>query len=419
MKKLIFISSVFLFSFLAVSCQAAGASLYLSPASGSFFVGSTFDISVFINTGQEDVNAVEVNLQFDPTKLQIASPTAGKSFIEVWVSQPTFSNIKGTMSFIGGVPSPGINTSSGLVSTITFRAISPGETSVIFLNTSKVLRNDAQGTNILTSATRGNYTLLIPPPEGPKVFSSTHPDQNKWYKNNNPTFSWEKEEKVTDFSYSINQDSAGVPDNIPEGDHTSVSFSEIEDGIWYFHVKATKEGVWGGTSHYVVRIDNTPPAAFTLTVTPSLKTTEKQPLVSFMTTDALSGIDYYQIKYIDVTPERKEEEAGFFTEAISPHKLSPLEIGEYLVVIRAYDISGNWREGTVKIQIFSEGIFFTKKGIQFGAFTLPWWILILILLIIIILLALYLWRKHRSIVKGKEYYFSGMEQKLKEHREKY
>jgi len=120
---------VFFFALFCVKeAQGAGASLYLSPGNGTFFVGSTFDVSIFVNTGGNNVNAVKVDLKFDPRKIQIASPTAGKSFIEVWISPPVYSNVDGTASFQGGVPSPGINTSSGVVSTITFRAIAPGET---------------------------------------------------------------------------------------------------------------------------------------------------------------------------------------------------------------------------------------------------------------------------------------------------
>jgi len=393
--------------------EAAGASLYLSPASGTFFVGSTFDVSVFVNTGGEDINAVEVNLKFNPTKLQIASPTTGKSFIEVWVSQPTYSNTKGWMSFIGGVPTPGINTSSGLVSTITFRVISPGETSVLFLDSSKILRNDPEGTNILTSIGRGVYTFLVPPPEGPEVFSPTHSDQNKWYKDNNPTFSWDKKEGITDFSYNFDQDPLGVPDNISEGDHTSVSFSEAGDGIWYFHLKAKKAEVWGGTTHFPVKIDSTPPAIFTPTIEPSLKTTERQPLVSFLTTDASSGLDYYTLKYINMAPERKEEASGFFTEVSSPYRLPSLEIGRYLVVLRAYDVAGNWREGTVKIEINPKGISFIKKGIQFRGILLPWWLMILILLIIHILLLIYFPKRYRALIRRGKKELREVEKKLR------
>jgi len=409
-KKLVMVSLILgILCVLPKITEAAGASLYLSPNSGTFFVGSTFDVSVFVNTGGENINAVQVDLKFDPSRLQIASPTAGKSFIEIWVVQPTYSNTKGTMSFIGGIPTPGINTSAGLVSTVTFRAVSPGETSVLFLVSSKVLRNDPKGTDILTSKGRGVYNLEIPPPEGPEVFSLTHPDQNKWYKNNNPTFSWFSwEEGVTDFSYSFDQDPMGAPDNNPEGDYTSVSFSEVKDGLWYFHVKAKKVEVWGGISHYLVRIDSTPPATFIPTVEPSARTSTRQPLTSFFTTDALSGISHYELKYIDITP-REEEEVGFFREITSPYKLPPLAIGRYLVVVRAYDLAGNWREGTVKIQISS-------PGIQFRGITIPWWILFLIIIILLILF--YFWKRQQRKDRRRKEILEEAEKELYTQREK-
>ncbi len=377
--------------------QAAGASLYFSPASGSFFVGSTFNVSIFANTNGEDINAVEVNLKFDPAKLQIASPTAGKSFIEIWVAQPAYSNAQGIMSFIGGIPSPGINTSAGLISTVTFRVVAPGETSVVFLDSCKVLRNDPDGTDILTSKGRGVYNLLVPPPEGPAVFSLTHSDANKWYKNNNPTFSWEKEEGVADFSYSFNRESGDVPDNVAEGDYSSVSYGDVEDGIWYFHVKAEKAGVWGGTSHFVVQIDSSAPAVFEPVVDPAAKTAVKQPIVSFITTDALSGIDHYEFKYIDITKDKKEKTSGFFIEVATPHRLPTLEEGRYLVIIRAYDKAGNWQEGTVKIEIFPEGFSLNKKGIRYKCIFIYWWIPILLLIIIIIMLIYLLSRRYRRL----------------------
>jgi len=99
---LVLLNFVFVFiSGLPTMVQAAGASLYLSPNSGTFYVGSTFDVSIFVNTGGEDINAIQADLKFDSKKLQIASPTAGKSFISVWISQPTYSNIEGTAFFQG------------------------------------------------------------------------------------------------------------------------------------------------------------------------------------------------------------------------------------------------------------------------------------------------------------------------------
>ena len=401
--------------------RAAGASLYLSPASGSFFVGSTFDVSVFVDSGGESLNAVKVDMTFDPSKIQVASPTAGKSFIKVWVSQPTYSNTKGTISFIGGIPSPGINTTAGLVSTVTFRAVAPGKATISFADSSKILRNDPEGTNILTSTGRGVYNLLIPPPEGPNVFSPTHPDKSKWYKNNNPTFSWDKEEGTTGFSYSFDQDPTGVPDNKSEGSHTSVSYSGVKDGIWYFHIKAEKGNVWGGVSHYSVQIDATPPAVFTPKVRPFARTDERQPLVYFITTDALSGLDYYQIKYIDITSEERKETAGFFVEASSPYRLPSLAPGKYLVIVRAVDAAGNYREGTVKIHILPKGIIVSKKGIQWKGIGIPWWSAIMFLIIVLLLAGFYLYkekRRQRARLLGKRDRFLKAKKKLGEHRKK-
>ena len=64
---------------LPVAARAAGsASLYVGPSSGTFTVGSTFTVSIYVNTGGQFVNAVEANLSFPPNMLQVVSPTAGK-----------------------------------------------------------------------------------------------------------------------------------------------------------------------------------------------------------------------------------------------------------------------------------------------------------------------------------------------------
>jgi len=392
-KKVSLLFSV-LFSFclvLPIGAKAAGGSLYLSPTTGTFFIGSTFDVSIFVNTGGNNVNAVKVDLKFDSKKIQIASPTAGKSFIEVWVAQPTYSNIQGTASFQGGVPSPGINTSSGLVSTITFRAVAPGKAAISISDSSQVLLDDGMGTNILSSTGRGEYQLVIPPPEGPKVFSTTHPDQNRWYRNNNPGFGWEKEVGITDFSYSIDHSSYGTPDNVSEGEETSVSYTDLEDGIWYFHVKAKKAGVWGGTSHYLVQIDATSPAVFGLSIEPvfggseSFVLTGERPWVAFLTTDALSGIDHYKVKTVSFIKPREREEVGFFVEASSPYRLPLTELGEYEIVVRAFDVAGNWRDVSQKIELITAGKLFytTKRGINIFGIFLKWQQIGLVLLILI------------------------------------
>lgn len=302
MKKVTFIILIsIIFSLIAPSTHGAGVSLYLSPRSGTFSVGSTFDVSIFVNTEGNSINAVQVDLKFPPNLLQVTSPTAGSSFISVWADQPFYSNREGVISFKGGVPSPGINTSAGLVSTITFRTKAPGVATISFSDSSRVLLADGKGTDILKTTMIGEYTLIISPPEGPRIFSSTHPSLTNWYKDNNPNFHWEKEPGVTDFSFSLNQDPKGIPDNVSEGSFTSTVFNDVADDILYFHLKAKKGGIWGGTSHYPIQIDTTPPKDFDINIEEIGKITGSRFFAHFSTVDLLSGIDYYEVSTVELS----------------------------------------------------------------------------------------------------------------------
>ncbi|MDP2934800.1 MAG: hypothetical protein Q8N59_03490, partial [bacterium] len=304
---------------------------------------------------------------------------------------------------------------SGLISTIVFRVISPGTTS-ISVSDAAVYLNDGQGTDILNSVGRGIYDLTLPPPEGPQIFSSTHPDQNKWYKNNNPTLNWEREGGVTGFSHSMDKDFQGVPDNISEGLENAVSYDNLGDGIWYFHVKAEKGNIWGGISHYVLNIDTTPPAEFSLEIEANLNMAAivlvKQPIVSFVTTDALSGMDHYEIKTIPfkedsgkaLTVLTEGQENDFFVETISPYKL-PINNGLYQVMVRAYDKAGNWRDSSQVVRFIPEGKFTVNlDGVNFWIIFIYWWVIAIIIGVplIAILIIIFLRKRIRKPQETKD-----------------
>lgn len=405
---------------LAETSQAAGASLYLSPLSGTFFTDSTFTVSIFLNSGGESVNAVKAELIFDPKKLQIVSPSAGQSFISVWVARPSYSNLKGTAAFQGGLPSPGLKTSAGLVSTISFRAIAPGEAMVSLDSSSQVFLNDGNGTNVLNSLGRAVYQIKTPPPEGPEVFSLTHPEQHKWYNNNQASLNWQKEEGVTDFSYTLDQDSYGLPDNLGEGEHSSIDYIDLADGIWFFHIKAKKAGLWGGVTHYRLQIDSSPPADFPLSFEPSFNlpnTVFEEPVVFFLTTDAFSGLDHYEIQTIDLESEPAQGEGSFFVDASSPYHLLYLTEGNYLVVVRAYDQAKNWRDVSVEIEVVPKArlFYFIKSGFHFWRFSLSWPVLLLLLLLLLLCfgaVGFYWLRKRRFSLKQRQKRLAKLKEEL-------
>lgn len=333
------------------------AKIFLSPSTGSFLVGSTFDVSIVVDTDEAYINTVKVDLDFPADNLQIVSPSSGQSFVSLWLEQPTYSNIEGTISFAGGKPE-GIKTSSGIVSTIIFRVIKAGEVVIKILPSSSVLAHDGKGTQVLSTVISGRYVLKPRPPEGPEVFSATHPDETSWCNNNNPIISWETEEGVTFFSFVLDVYPQTVPDNTFDNEGTTKAYEDLPDGLRYFHIKAQKNGVWGAPSHFLLRIDTTPPARFTPKVDFLLATIIGRAFVSFSTTDALSGLDHYEIAVIDKT--KPPLESPVFIEAQSPYQL-PRDISENLrVIVRASDKAGNVRDEFVDVDL-DDSIFTTLK----------------------------------------------------------
>lgn len=335
------------------------AALLLSPRIETVLVGSTFDVSIFLNTQRNSINTIELNLKFSPDKLSIVKPSEGKSFVSIWLEAPTYSNTKGTAKFMGGIPE-GIITESGLVTKITFKAKTTGRAIVEVLPTSKVLAADGLGTNILSEFGRGIYTINPRPPEGVRVFSETHPSESEWYNNNSPILTWEKDPGITDFSFELDNKPLTIPDSIPDAQDTIKFYENLNDGLWYFHIKAKKGGMWGSATHFLLHIDTTPPAPFEPKIEVLTATIISRALVSFSTTDSLSGVDHYEVGVIDKTEPPSVSPA--FVEAQSPYQLSNFISGDLRVIVRAIDRAGNIRDESVDVYVPSSFLSFIQDN---------------------------------------------------------
>ncbi len=65
------------------------------------------------------------------------------------------------------------------------------------------------------------------------------------------------------YSYSLDRDYAGEPDDtvdaVDDPSAPATSYSGLENGAWYFHVKAVDEsGRWGSTATFQITVDHTP-----------------------------------------------------------------------------------------------------------------------------------------------------------------
>jgi hypothetical protein len=325
------------------------ATISIAPHTGSFLENSTFEVPVFINTHGDSINAIELHINFDAQKLNIIKPSGGQSIITLWAEPPSYSNTHGTVKIVGTIPN-GIITESGLITTLTFKAITPGKTQVSVSNASRVLANDGYGTEVALNVDRGSYDILQKPPEDIKVFSETHPFSDKWYNNNNPILSWEKDPGISDFSFVLDNKPFTVPDNTPDSTETATSYQNLPDGISYFHIKGRKKNVWGGTTNFAVRIDTAPPAAFKPSTDIVVSNDPKNPnkvLVSYFTTDGMSGIDHYEIGTIE--KKASADASPILVQAESPFQLPIAVTSEARVLVRAFDRAGNVQDASIDV----------------------------------------------------------------------
>jgi hypothetical protein len=316
--------------------------LSISPSSVDVLQGSTFDVSILLDSKKNSVNTIELNLKFPADKLEVVKPSKDKSIFGIWVAPPVYSNTEGTASFSGIIPN-GITTSSGVVVTMTFKAKNTGPAVIKILPSSRILANDGMGTEMSVSFGNGNFTINPIPPDGPQVFSNTHPFQDKWYNNKNSTVNWgEGDDTLTQYSFILDDKPFTIPDDTFEGNERTKSFENLGDGLWYFHVKANKNKVWGATTHYLLRIDTTPPASFKPQLESLTAAIIGRNIVSFFTTDALSGIDHYEVGIID--KETPTTQSPVFVQTESPYQVPNIVSANLRIVVRAFDNAGNVRD---------------------------------------------------------------------------
>ncbi len=366
---------------------AFAASFLLSPSSGTFTVGSTFDVAVLLDTQGKSVNALDVDLRFPSDKFQLVSPKTSVSVISVWTSQPQFNNKTGRVRLQGGIPR-GVNLSNAVVATLTFRVKSVGSAILRFGDESKILLNDGLGTDDLSHRGDAVYSLVLPPPAGPIVVSETHPDQSQWYAVSTAILSWASDEHVQGYSYVLNAEPVSAIDDTNEGSRTSISYKNLPDGKFYFHIKALRDETWGGMTHFALKIDTTPPALYPLEIIPSFRTSTRDPVIKFVTTDELSGLDRYEMKIIPLKASRgmnAEGDQPFFIEVENPYISPTLPIGPYDIIVRAYDKAGNFQE-VVKRLTITDKLFsvFDRDGVVLFGYVIPWlWVFVMFISIII------------------------------------
>ncbi len=105
-------------------------------------------VPIMIDTAGQTINAAEVFLKFDPAQMKVDSISVDGSIFSIQVkNQPAFSNTTGTISFAGGLPTPGFK-GKGKIGSVILSVESPRKVSLTFLTNTQALLNDGLGTAI-------------------------------------------------------------------------------------------------------------------------------------------------------------------------------------------------------------------------------------------------------------------------------
>ena len=339
---LTFVAGMVITASLSPTVLAAGsATLSLSPASQNVGVGSNFAVRVSLNPNGESIDTARSVVQYssdliEAINFQLTGPLNN-------TSPGNYLNANGTLSGGGFSISGGVNSASSFA-TITFRAKAKGQARVSLSPASRAISAGAEKINTggLNSVVVniGDAQVVPTSPSGQKltITSPTHPSSDSWFSEDHATFTWNDAGSNYKWSFDDNPDGLGKKATT----NREVNIKKLKDGIFYFHLTAKISDAETVTLHYPIQNDKTAPRRFE----PFIEVGESGELsLRYSTTDATSGVGRYELQTND----------GPFVESTSPTALKGLIKGENTVIVRAFDLAQNFREGWVKFFVNEDG----------------------------------------------------------------
>ena len=152
-----------LFLFMPVVYTAHAGSLSFSPSTSSVGLGSNFSVNINIDAGSDQVSGTDVWIDYDASALEVQSVTSGTYF-------PLVNNVPSTgRLYISGVVAnqAEYETGSGTVATVVFHTLQTGTYNLTFecdlaaTETSKIVKNDENATNVISCNALTNHTATI------------------------------------------------------------------------------------------------------------------------------------------------------------------------------------------------------------------------------------------------------------------
>ncbi len=342
---------------------ARAAILQIIPEKDTFSIGDQIIANIKIDSEGVGINAAQATFQYPKDILEITGTEKTGSIFDFWLRDPEFSNDTGRLVFTGGSTS-GFSGKTLQVLKIVFKVKGAGPGEMTFVD-GAVTASDGSGTNVLSTLRGAQIQSIskaeLPPAPVPPPVQITRPaapaqklpskpepevplysDPQKWY-NISSVFSvrWPLPPDIIAVATAIDKTPSAEPTK-SEGLFDNKIFPALENGVWYLHIQFKNNIGWGPVTHWRIGIDTTPPSAFQISVAEGLSTDTPDPSLTFQSSDALSGIDHYELRIGD---------GDLVTISESKHTLAVQAPGKHLVKVSAVDKAGNRTENSVEINI--------------------------------------------------------------------
>ena len=352
------IKSFLFFILLLAPSLVNGAELFITPPSGVFEVGNSVTVRVMLNPGEYSVNAAEGEILV-PQGVTVEKIETDNSIFNIWTEEPNLKIEDGMIFFSGGRATPISGNSEELFS-ITLNS-SKAEIQRLRIASGAVMVADGTGRNVITDIVSGVYTFVSSPnetepqpeyfapvgaPEEVDIESTSHPEEDVWYSNNEVLFSWDLPKDAVEIKTELNQQRFALPDDLIEDATDSKVYKDVVDGTWYFHLQIKNEKGWSAVSTKKVQIDTTSPERFWIKKSDRQDLTDPKLNFSVEAEDSVSGVENYHALVDDIYEES-------FNGLLEKIEVGPLPPGSHTVLVRAQDRAGNIRTESFLVQIDS------------------------------------------------------------------
>jgi hypothetical protein len=317
--------------------------LFVSPTSSVFDKKFDQQISITLSSGGEAINAIEANLTFDPTIIQIDDIDTSTSICrsEMFLEK-SFNNQTGEIHLTCLIPTPGFAKDNGVIANLKIHPIQAGMVNIGFNDSSLVLANDGLATNVLRTVSNGSYEVLETnsSDNSQPIFSYTHPNSEQWYQDRTISLSWNNP-KGEDYLFSFDQSPTFDSATASSTTATSTTVIAPSNGVYYAHLQPANNPHLPAVSKKIM-IDDSAPSNLTIKIKSAvIKRGESVPL-QVEAQDDTSGLEKnFYLK----------SETGLFLPARNPVYLSYPRKGTYPVTVRVYDLAGNYSERTINITV--------------------------------------------------------------------